>query len=202
MAEQHEYSKISSELYARFMLQALFPARYGVLERSDKPDLKTQDGAVGIEVTRVVWPGEMILAKYLHPAQNEEDPDNADPEVIGISSPYNGVNYEGFGKLLDYKYGRINNDGYAPCGEYDLYVIWRDLFEDEIPGAVEMIAEENRANPVNYRYVYLDTIGLVVRFDSLSGETEKISSGEESAAAFAKVTEMLAIGADAMHNDI
>ena len=41
------------EIYAKHVLETMYPERYGTLLLRDKPDLQTEDGAAGIEVTSV-----------------------------------------------------------------------------------------------------------------------------------------------------
>ena len=41
------------EIYAKHILEAMYPARYGTLLLRDRPDLQTADGKAGIEVTSV-----------------------------------------------------------------------------------------------------------------------------------------------------
>ena len=41
------------EVYAKYVLEAVYGGRYGTLLLRDKPDLQTADGEAGIEVTSV-----------------------------------------------------------------------------------------------------------------------------------------------------
>ena len=41
------------EIYAKYILETMYPARYGTLLLRDRPDLQTADGKAGIEVTSV-----------------------------------------------------------------------------------------------------------------------------------------------------
>ena len=41
------------EVYAKYILEAVYGDRYGTLLLRDKPDLQTADGEAGIEVTSV-----------------------------------------------------------------------------------------------------------------------------------------------------
>ena len=211
MSNQHDYSKISSELYAKYMLEELFPSRYGVLTRSDKPDLITQDNAIGVEVTRVLWEHEMIAAKYYHDHLKGMYTNCVDPEIIhsfekrgnevltggsiksewenkiiGYASPLDGTNYAGFEKLLNYKYERIKDNQYTPCNQYDLYVIWRDLFEDEVDKALDILKKVGEHYSVGYRYVYIDTIKQLVKYDSINQSVEKQEAHKACEEAFSR----------------
>ena len=199
MEVQHDHSKINSELYARYMLEILFPLEYKDLINSDKPDLISPDGSIGVEVTRVVWEEEMMAAKAFNREGIEilsGDPVKSEWEnkVIGFSSPVNGVNYEGFEKLLVQKYERINNDTYSPCRQYDLYVIWRDLFEDEAGRAVSGISETDKNYSVKYRYVFLDNTEMLIRYDTASGNMEKHDISDISTDVLKKVSLEMPLG--------
>ena len=53
------------ECYAKIILEMFFPAKYQDLQISDRPDLRTKDGNIGIEVTSAIPQEEQeALAPY------------------------------------------------------------------------------------------------------------------------------------------
>ena len=169
------------EIYAKHVLETMYPERYGTLLLRDKPDLQTEDGAAGIEVTSVN--GEIFerLVSEIAVSQPYQAPSDRVLELCAKC----GIEYHnwqtfvikplpaaGFVEPFRRKLQKLNA-GYAFLGRYDLYLYSdRHTLEDyELEPLLETLCGENRA-PISYKYVYIDADGKLVCFDLAHGTFE------------------------------
>ena len=201
MQNNHNLDKDISELYAKFMLEEMFPNEYSKLLKSDKPDLVTNDRSIGVEVTRILWENDMAAAVYFLKNLRSQSIDNIEPhlidnfsqrgyevllgntinaklenKIIGFSSPSEGTNYPSFERKLETKYKRVNSDIYLKCEYYDLYVIWRELFDDELSCVTKIISEINKRFKIGYRYIYIDIGNYLYRYNTRNDFIEEFES--------------------------
>ena len=212
MNNNHDYDKISSELYAKYILEALYPSRYRELIRTDRPDLISEDRSIGIEVTRVLWDKEMKSVAFFNTYLKDRQIDNIDSQIIesfvsygnevltgariksewtnkiiGFSPSIDGTNYSGFKKLLIKKHERISSKKYIECDQYDLFITWGDLFEDEVDEALNIIKEINDQYTEGYTFVVLDTANYLYKYDIDGGIIEKKYTRDHSKNIIARI---------------
>lgn len=174
------------EIYAKYILEAMYPERYGTLLLRDKPDLQTADGESGVEVMSVN--GEAFERLVTEIAM--ETPYQAPTDRILKLCAECGIEYHawrtfvidplpaaGFIEPFKRKLKKLNG-GYAFLGSYDLFLYSdRHTMEDyELEPLLDALCEENRA-PISYHYVYIDTAGKLACFDLAHGEFEVRSTG-------------------------
>ena len=169
------------EIYAKYILEAMYGQRYGTLLLRDKPDLQTADGESGIEVMSVN--GETFERLVTEIAMSR--PCQAPTDRILRLCAACGIEYDdwhtfvinplpaaGFLEPFKRKLKKLNA-GYAFLGDYDLFLYSdRHTMEDyELEPLLADLCEENKA-PISYHYVYIDTAGKLACFDLVRGEVE------------------------------
>lgn len=175
------------EVYAKYILEAMYGERYGTLLLRDKPDLQTADGESGIEVMSVN--GEAFERLVTEIAMSE--PHQAPTDRILKLCAECGIEYHawrtfvidplpaaGFIEPFRRKLKKLNA-GYAFLGHYDLFLYSdRHTLEDyELEPLLEALCEENKA-PISYHYVYIDAAGRLACFDLAHGAFEVRSTSE------------------------
>lgn len=168
------------EVYAKYVLEAMYGERYGTLLLRDKPDLQTADGDAGIEVMSVN--GEAFERLVTEIALSK--PGEVTDRSLKLCAEC-GIEYHewrtfvihplpamGFVEPFKRKLHKLNA-GYAFLGRYDLFLYSdRHTLEDyELEPLLDTLCEENRA-PISYHYVYIDAAGKLVCFDLVQGEFE------------------------------
>lgn len=169
------------EVYAKYILEAVYRERYGTLLLRDKPDLQTPDGEAGVEVTSVN--GEIFerLVTEIATSQPYQVPSDRILELCakcGIeylswkTFVINPLPAAGFVEPFRRKLKKLNA-GYAFLGRYDLFLYSdRHTLEDyELEPLLETLCEENKA-PISYHYVYMDAGGRLACFDLAHGTFE------------------------------
>lgn len=175
------------EIYAKYILETMYPARYGTLFLRDRPDLQTADGEAGIEVTSVN--GEIFERLVTEIALSK--PYQAPSERILDLCAQCGIEYHtwqtfvinplpavGFIEPFRRKLKKLNA-GYTQLGRYDLF-LYSDrhtLAEYELEPMLEMLCEENQA-PISYHYVYIDADGKLTCFDLVQRSYEVRPTGD------------------------
>lgn len=190
------------EIYAKYILEAMYWERYGTLLLRDKPDLQTADGESGIEVMSVN--GEAFERLITEIAVQE--PYRAPTDRILELCSACGIEYHswqtyvinplpaaGFIEPFRRKLKKLNM-GYAFLGHYDLF-LYSDrhtLSDSELEPLLEALCEENQA-PISYHYVYIDTAGRLACFDLAHEEFEVRSTAEARQAAAEKFSKTFEI---------
>lgn len=169
------------EIYAKVVLETLYPRRYGTLLLRDRPDLQTADGESGIEVTSVNGEAFERLVTEIAMSKPYQAPSDKILELCGKC----GIEYHdwqtfvikplpaaGFIEPFRKKLKKLNA-GYAFLGHYDLFLYSdRHTLEDyELEPLLAALCEENQA-PISYVYVYIDADGKLVCFDLARGNFE------------------------------
>lgn len=169
------------EVYAKYLLEAVYGDRYGTLLLRDKPDLQTLDGEAGVEVTSVN--GEIFERLVTEIAMSQ--PCRTPSERVLELCAKCGIEYHswqtfvihplpaaGFVEPFRKKLKKLNA-GYAFLGRYDLFLYSdRHTLEDyELDPLLEALCQENQA-PISYHYVYIDAGGRLACFDLAHGTFE------------------------------
>lgn len=169
------------EIYAKYILEAVYSDRYGTLLLRDRPDLQTSDGEAGVEVTSVN--GEIFerLVTEIAMSQPYQAPSD---RVLDLCAQC-GIEYHawktfvinplpaaGFVEPFRKKLKKLNA-GYTLLGRYDLF-LYSDrhtLADYELEPLLETLCHENTA-PISYHYVYIDADRKLVCFDLAHGTFE------------------------------
>ena len=169
------------EVYAKYILEAVYGGRSGTLLLRDKPDLQTADGEAGIEVTSVNGETFERLVTEIAMSQPYQVPSDRILELCakcGIeyhawqTFVINPLPAAGFIEPFRKKLKKLNA-GYAFLGHYDLF-LYSDrhtLENHELEPLLEALCEENKA-PISYHYVYIDASGKLACFDLAHGTYE------------------------------
>lgn len=175
------------EIYAKYVLEAMYKDRYGTLLLRDRPDLQTADGSAGIEVMSVNGEAFERLVTEIAASKPYQAPTDRILQLCAAC----GIEYDmwqtfvinplpaaGFVEPFKHKLRKLNA-GYAFLGRYDLFLYSdRHTLEDyELEPLLDTLCQENIA-PISYQYVYIDAAGKLVCFDLVNGEFEARSTGE------------------------
>lgn len=169
------------EIYAKYILEAMYGDRYGPLQLRDKPDLQTLDGESGIEVMSVNGEAFERLVTEIAMSKPYQAPSD---RILKLCAEC-GIEYHawqtfvihplpaaGFIEPFKRKLKKLNA-GYAFLGSYDLFLYSdRHTLEDyELEPLLDALCEENQA-PISYHYVYIDAAGRLACFDLAHGSFE------------------------------
>lgn len=174
------------EIYAKYVLEAMYGERYGPLLLRDKPDLQTADGKSGIEVMSVNGESFERLVTEIAMSKPYQAPSD---RILNLCAAC-GIEYHtwqtyvinplpaaGFIEPFKRKLKKLNA-GYVPLERYDLFLYSdRHTLEDyELEPLLDALCRENKA-PISYHYVYINAAGKLACFDLTHGEFEVRATG-------------------------
>lgn len=186
------------EVYAKYILEAMYWERYGTLLLRDKPDLQTADGESGIEVMSVNGKAFECLMTEMETHEPYQAPSD---RILKLCAEC-GIEYTtwpvyvihplpaaGFIEPFKRKLRKLNA-GYSFLGHYDLFLYsdHHTLEDYELDPLLEALCEENKA-PISYHYTYIDTAGKLACFDLAHGEVEVRPTDEVRSSLLTKFAE-------------
>lgn len=175
------------EVYAKYILEAMYAERYGTLLLRDKPDLQTAGGESGVEVMSVNGEAFERLVTEIATSKPYQAPTD---RILKLCAEC-GIEYHawqtfvihplpaaGFIEPFKRKLKKLNA-GYAFLGRYDLFLYSdRHTLEDyELEPLLGALCQENKA-PVSYHYVYINAAGKLACFDLAHGAFEVRSTNK------------------------
>lgn len=172
-----------AELYALKVLQNKFPYKYVKLRHGDKPDIYDEYQSVGIEVTEAVNPNMAAAMNEWNLSFYEEDKTRQNQRRKRMEK--HGEVFQDGPQL--WKHLPCTNDDifraiqsksnkfdhYADFHTVDLYIgtfgnhCLTDT-EDELADFGNIIIKQIRSINVLFRYIYVETIGYIYRFDIMN----------------------------------
>ena len=134
------------ERYSQLTLQTILGEKYAELVNRDRPDLQTEDGTLGIEVTRAMEPDRHNanqLLKELAGMQIREEQREDMQRIVESGYGYGlpGLDYTGYleqeywslaqplQRILTSKVEKVAKGFYGNFKEFGLYVFCRDLLD-------------------------------------------------------------------------
>ena len=169
-----------TELYALHVLQEKFPYKYIRLHHSDRPDVYDEYQSVGIEVTEAINP-QMAAAMNNWNLSFYEDNEQKKNQRREAMKKYGEMFQNGpqlwkhnpcsTADILNAISNKIEKfQNYDSCNIVDLFVGTFGNhclvdYDDELANFGNDIILNLRKLDVKYRYVYIDTIGFIYRFD-------------------------------------
>ena len=172
--------KMFREIYAKYVLEYLFPNEYAILIHQDRPDLLDNIKNIGIEVTQAInqesaavmnnWnmsfcePIERKRKEHIKRVEYYDKKYHHDikfwkEDACNLKEIYNAINHKNK-KYKTYPYEVM--DLFVDTA--DNYIVENENELDELAETVLMIIKELN---VLYRYVYLNITGYVYRFDTM-----------------------------------
>ena len=192
-----------NECYAKIILEKFFPVEYQDLQISDRPDLRTKDGKIGIEVTSSI-PQEQQEALALACEIPYIDKENQKKRIVylkkngyeytkyGMSHPSRGYGWVGLNypdiektfcgdliRVVERKIEKLNSGNYAPLPEYALFVQSELYIEEWMQQKLIDKLCQLSTQQYTYKLIYLlDLNGLFV-FDTLAQKYSMKETGEK-----------------------
>ena len=188
--DKHNSGKYFYEFWAKLTLECLFPHLYSELNKSESPDLQDVDLNLGVEVAQIVRGQDRKDAdfyyKYLRGKQKNESLEtvlrnfekagkeiiirdsifhNGDNQIIGYFSDYRGINYDNLEDVLTKKLKKLNSNIYENVKICDLYLIWFDLFDEELADVMPVISSILVSYTKQFRYIYIDNKSTLLQYD-------------------------------------
>ena len=205
--KQHDYEKIYYETRAKLTLQRLFPEEFNSLVSSDKPDLKTADNQIGIEVTRAINYHDAEKVAFFRKElcgrlRNQVDSKKLEKfcsdgtqisvyngsqdsilqgTILGFAPPAVWQNTQLVKNAIKQKIIHINRVPYQDTEQLNLYV-FSDTFKSyEMSDMKEILDHIMRCQPIckkKFSVVYFDDCGWFYRCDLENGKIEFYSTEE------------------------
>lgn len=191
------------ECYAKIILEKFFPAKYQNLQISDRPDLRTKDGNIGIEVTSVI-PQEEQEALALACEIPYIDEENQEKRIeylkkkgykytkYGMSHPSRSYGWIGFNysdieqtfcsdfiHAVEEKIKKLNSGNYDLLSEYDLFVQSELYIEEWMQQKLIDKLCQLSIQQYNYKFIYLLALNGLFVFDVSTHKYSMKETGEK-----------------------
>lgn len=177
------------ECYAKVILEKFFPEKYVDLQIADKPDLRDTPNNIGIEVTSAIPQNEQealsLACKIPYLEKQEQNKRIAYLKGKGYSyseyvmaHPGRGYAWVGleypdikdtwcndFLLAVETKMKKLNNGGYAPMAQYDLFVNSELFIDDWMPDELLKVLIKYSQQDVCYSFIYLLALNGLFVFD-------------------------------------
>lgn len=168
---------VYEECFAKLLLERLFPDRFQDLEISDRPDLRTKDGMVGIEVTSAISKEDQearTLASEI-PYLDEERRRKRIcylrckgyeySLISGMSSSGRISTYLAIIYAVENKIKKLNSGNYDLLHRYDLFVESEVIIQEwMIPVIIDKLCSLSE-QPYYYTFIYVLALDGLYVFD-------------------------------------
>lgn len=192
-----------SECYAKIILEKFFPDEYQDLQISDRPDLRTKDGNIGIEVISAIPQEEqesLALACEIPYIDKEKQKKRIaylkkkgyKYTKYGMSHPsrsysWTGLNYPDIEKTfcrdfihaVEKKIQKLNSETYDLLSEYDLFVQSELYIEEWMPQKLIDKLSQLSTQQYSYKFIYLLALNGLFVFDIPAQKYTMKETGEK-----------------------
>lgn len=172
----HKFDTCFFERYAKISLENLLGEKYASLINSDRPDLQSPDGSIGIEVTRAIRENKNVAHALINeiagkPITDVESEDFRDIRKNGYAY---GLDNEGWVGSLEYNYwalahpmrriisskvGKVTNGFYGDFEEFGLYIFTKEDIDDaDVSNAIDQISELQYGKRQHYHKLFISQI--------------------------------------------
>jgi hypothetical protein len=172
----HRFDTCFFERYAKISLENLLGKRYASLINSDRPDLQSPDGSIGIEVTRAIRENKNVAHALINeiagkPITDVESEDFRDIRKNGYAY---GLDNEGWVGSLEYNYwalahpmrriisskvGKVTSGFYGDFEEFGLYIFTKeDINDADVTNAIDQISELQYGKRQRYHKLFISQI--------------------------------------------
>ena len=191
------------ECYAKIVLEKFFPAKYQNLQISDRPDLRTKDGNIGIEVTSAIPQEEqeaLALASEIPYIDKEKQKERIDYlkkigykyTKYGMLHPPRSYAWTGLGNpdieitfcrdfihAVEEKIKKLNSGNYDLLPEYDLFVQSELYIEEWMRQKLIDKLCQLSTQRYNYKFIYLLALNGLFVFDISTQKYSMKETGEK-----------------------
>ena len=162
------------ERYAKITLETILGDRYAGLVNRDRPDLQTEDGEIGIEVTRALKESKVEAIKLLNEmAVAEVKNISGLVEKRGAGYVYGLVDVDSVGseeyrywleasslkRVIENKVKKVINGFYGDFKDFGLYIFTKDdMTPDDLIAAMKLTMELQSGAKQQFQTLYISEI--------------------------------------------
>lgn len=165
------------ERYAKLTLETVLGAKYSDLVNRDRPDLQTDDGRIGIEVTRALKESKVEAIKLLNEmAVAEVKSVSGLVDKRGMGYAYGLVDVDSVGseeyrywfeasplkRVIENKVAKVMNGFYGDFEEFGLYIFTKDdLTPDDLLSAMKWTMELQAKAEKQFTTLYISEVQML-----------------------------------------
>ena len=165
------------ERYAKLTLETVLGAKYSDLVYRDRPDLQTDDGRIGIEVTRALKESKVEAIKLLNEmAVAEVKSVSGLVDKRGMGYAYGLVDVNSVGseeyrywfeasplkRVIENKVAKVMNGFYGDFEEFGLYIFTKDdLTPDDLLSAMKWTMELQAKAEKQFTTLYISEVQML-----------------------------------------
>lgn len=165
------------ERYAKLTLETVLGAKYSDLVNRDRPDLQTDDGRIGIEVTRALKESKVEAIKLLNEmAVAEVKSVSGLVDKRGMGYAYGLVDIDSVGseeyrywfeasplkRVIENKVAKVMNGFYGDFEEFGLYIFTKDdLTPDDLLSAMKWTMELQAGAEQQFQTLYISEVQML-----------------------------------------
>ena len=165
------------ERYAKLTLETVLGAKYSDLVNRDRPDLQTDDGRIGIEVTRALKESKVEAIKLLNEmAVAEVKSVSGLVDKRGMGYAYGLVDVNSVGseeyrywfeasplkRVIENKVAKVMNGFYGDFEEFGLYIFTKDdLTPDDLLSAMKWTMELQAKAEKQFTTLYISEVQML-----------------------------------------
>ena len=162
------------ERYAKITLETILGVKYSDLINRDRPDLQTDDGRIGIEVTRALKESKVEAIKLLNEmAVAEVKSVSGLKDKHGIGYAYGLVDVNSVGseeyrywleasslkRVIENKVKKVINGFYGDFKDFGLYIFTKDdMTPDDLIAAMKLTMELQSGAKQQFQTLYISEI--------------------------------------------
>ncbi len=162
------------ERYAKLTLETILGVKYSNLINRDRPDLQTDDGMIGIEVTRALKESKVEAIKLLNEmAVAEVKTISGFTEKRGMGYAYGLVDADSVGaeeyrywleasplkRVIENKVAKVMNGFYGDFEEFGLYIFTKDdMTADDLMAAMKWTMDLQNTAKQQFKTLYISEI--------------------------------------------
>lgn len=162
------------ERYAKLTLETVLGAKYSDLVNRDRPDLQTDDGRIGIEVTRALKESKVEAIKLLNEmAVAEVKCISGVQDKRGMGYAYGLVDTDSVGaeeyrywleasplkRVIENKVAKVVNGFYGDFEEFGLYIFTKDdMMPDDLLAAMKWTMELQAKAEKQFTKLYISEV--------------------------------------------
>ena len=165
------------ERYAKLTLETVLGAKYSDLVNRDRPDLQTDDGRIGIEVTRALKESKVEAIKLLNEmAVAEVKSVSGLVDKRGMGYAYGLVDVDSVGseeyrywfeasplkRVIENKVAKVMNGFYGDFEEFGLYIFTKDdMMPDDLLSAMKWTMELQAKAEKQFTTLYISEVQML-----------------------------------------
>ena len=162
------------ERYAKITLETILGEKYSKLVNKDRPDLQTEDNAIGIEVTRALKESKVEAIKLLNEMAVAKVKDVSGlTEKRGTGYVYGLVDTDSVGaeeyrywleasplkRVIENKVKKVINGFYGDFNDFGLYIFTKDdMTPDDLIAAMKLTMELQSGAEQQFQTLYISEI--------------------------------------------